>query len=696
MSRNLLARAIGLALVVVPAAAAPAHAAPTWLDEAAPFGEVPARQTDARAAMAPDGTIVFARYAPDGALEVRERPPGGPVGPTITLPPVAVDPQPLPNLQVLVGADGTAAVLFDVGNLRYASLRVPGGTWTDPDVAGLSGAGPRRAAISPGGVLWIMGRAPENADRLVVFRTAPGDPARVTELPAPPPGARQLAGTLTAPHGGGARVLFVEETVTANGEDCSRTTAMVEVDVPDWGPAGAPTVLDRLTGTGTGTADACALAAGAVLRDPLLATDGTDSDTAVYTVLSASPFEVTVRARHRPSGQAWPAREWPAEVVGGADLIAEQVLGGSGAPLVVMRGLGDKSVSARRPDGVWTAPAVVVGIEGARSLDVARTGRGTTVFAWIQGGNNARRFGRVVDADGRPGPRETLAEAGPADTLLAVGADFSGNAVALYSRGVGNGLQLRMNGYDAAGPRLTTFSIPPVTSAGAAVRFSVSGLDVWSGPLRTATWDFGDGAGANGLDVDHTYTSGGQRTVNLRAADDSGNTTTMSQTVTVAGAPGPVGDPPVATPTPSPTPTPTPAPVPAPAPASAPPTVLPPAPDARAPVVRGVSINPGRPRAGRAPALALTTDEAGTLDLTLARTAPGVRSGSRCVARSRGRGAKRCTRTLARVDGTHALAAGTQRVTLPRLAAGTWTVTAIVTDAAGNRSASSRLTVRVA
>ena len=32
--------------------------------------------------MAPDGTIVCARFAPGGALEVRERPPGGPIGAT--------------------------------------------------------------------------------------------------------------------------------------------------------------------------------------------------------------------------------------------------------------------------------------------------------------------------------------------------------------------------------------------------------------------------------------------------------------------------------------------------------------------------------------------------------------------------------------------------------------------------------------
>jgi hypothetical protein len=113
-------------------------------------------------------------------------------------------------------------------------------------------------------------------------------------------------------------------------------------------------------------------------------------------------------------------------------------------------------------------------------------------------------------------------------------------------------------------------------------------------------------------------------------------------------------------------------------------------------VFRGLSIHPRRPRAGHAPTLVLTTDEAGTLDLTLTRIAPGVKRGRRCVARSRGERTKPCTRTLARVDATRPLAAGARQVRLPRLAAGTWMVTATVTDAAGNHSTRGRLRVRVA
>src|ERR1700754_2224029 len=91
-----------LAVLAAVAFAAPAHAAPGWLDEEAPFGDAPALQFEADAAMAPDGTVVSARFTPDGGdIEVSERPPGGPFGAPITLPRVLGAPRPGEHLQVL-------------------------------------------------------------------------------------------------------------------------------------------------------------------------------------------------------------------------------------------------------------------------------------------------------------------------------------------------------------------------------------------------------------------------------------------------------------------------------------------------------------------------------------------------------------------------------------------------------------------
>src|SRR3954447_5270186 len=104
------------ATMIVPATA---HAAPRWVEPVLPFGDVAARQNEAGAAMGSDGRIVFARIAPDGALEARGPPrggavggpwgsAGGPVGALVT--PSADDAE---HVRVLMGVDGTAAVLFD-------------------------------------------------------------------------------------------------------------------------------------------------------------------------------------------------------------------------------------------------------------------------------------------------------------------------------------------------------------------------------------------------------------------------------------------------------------------------------------------------------------------------------------------------------------------------------------------------------
>src|SRR3954451_6264760 len=159
---------VGLAFFVLPGTAL---AAPAWLEPSLPFGDVPALQDQAGAVMAQDGRIVFARITPGGALEVRERPAGGPVGPTI---PIAGE---AAHLRVLVGADGTAAVLFDEDDERYASLRAPDGTWSVAEPVG-----PRDAdeAIAPDGSLWRVGSAPGASDRLAVYQRS-----GVTLLPAP-------------------------------------------------------------------------------------------------------------------------------------------------------------------------------------------------------------------------------------------------------------------------------------------------------------------------------------------------------------------------------------------------------------------------------------------------------------------------------------------------------------------------------
>src|SRR4051794_27692785 len=178
-------RIVLLALAGALIAPSPALAPPRWVEPALPFGDVAARQDEAGAAMAADGRIVFARIAPDGALEVRERPAGGPVGPPVTL---AADDA--AHLHVLMGVDGTAAVLFDEEDERYAALRAPGGGWSDPRPLAPAGADTGTEAVTTSGEVWRV--APVAVGRLAVYRTS-GAPIL---LPAPAVGAEDTAAVL--------------------------------------------------------------------------------------------------------------------------------------------------------------------------------------------------------------------------------------------------------------------------------------------------------------------------------------------------------------------------------------------------------------------------------------------------------------------------------------------------------------------
>jgi hypothetical protein len=612
----MLPRALGLALAAVIALATPAQAG-TWLDPALPFGHTSFQPGEAGVGMGPDGTIVIARVAPDGNVEVRERPPGGPVGDTVTLEPVTAPPR-ASTLQVLVGEYGTAAVLFDVGLARYAALRQPGGRWTRPDVVSLAGS--RQAAVAPDGALWVVGPDPGDPDELGVSRMTPDGHATLTPLPAPEGAARDVFPMITVPAPGEAHVTFQRELTEAGQGACRRQAIDFAIDVPARGAPGAPQPLANVRAAGTGTAGNCALDEGFTLQSPRLGTDDDGADTAAYSVLDEHSGLVTVLARHRAPGEAW----GQTETVTDQDVVAETLIGGRGTPAVVLRTGEGASVSVLA-GGAWTPPAPLADEDGLASPIGARTGAGTIAFAWVEGPHGADPAhvqARVLGADGRLGEPRTLAEGDLGPVVLGVGGDEDGDAVALYSQ---PGNLLQMSGYDGAGPEITALSVPRAGFAGQGLPFAVEGFDVWSGPADAATWRFGDGQTAHGVAVGHAYDQAGGYTVQVELADAVGHTTSASRDVAIAGL----------DPLPAPT--------------------IPP-PD-RHPRLTHLALDPRHPRANRAAVLTLRSDLAGELRITLKR-----RGGRRTV-------------TIRRLIRT-----GKVRVKLPRLAAGTWTLTAAEAD----------------
>jgi hypothetical protein len=511
------------ALLATLALAAPAHAAPGWLDEEAPFGDAPALQFEADVSMAPDGTVVAARVAPEtGDILVTERPPGGPTGAPFPLERVLGAPQPEEHPEVLTGPDGTAAVLFEAGNFRWASVRRPGGRWSDFEIVALRGG---VATLAPDGALWAATRSPANQSALwVTHLTREGD-LDVAELPAPPQGFVDQAPAIVAPAAGHAHVVFVEARVTNVGDGCEKVSRIVASDIADT-TASEPKLLDVFAATGE--TQPCEPTRGAIALPPGIVTSDDGSDTVAYGVQTFEDERAAILTRHREAGADWGPIE---RLDGDPQAVVEQLIGGKGAPVMTIRepgGLVD--VTSRRPGGGWDAGQLLAG--SALPVEGVRTGTGSAVFAWTGG---ARVRGAVLESDGTL--RNAVAIA-PAQDLLGVGADAQGDAVVLYGRPAGTTFALRTAGFDAAPPRITDVGIPTHGFAGQGLPFIVDASDVW-GPLET-TWDFGDGTRERATALGHAFAAPGTYAVTATVADAAGNTAPASEQVKIDPAPDPV------------------------------------------------------------------------------------------------------------------------------------------------------------
>ncbi len=86
---------------------------------------------------------------------------------------------------------------------------------------------------------------------------------------------------------------------------------------------------------------------------------------------------------------------------------------------------------------------------------------------------------------------------------------------------------------DAAGPAITSATIPKTAVRGRGVAFAVSASDPWTPLAGDPFWTFGDGATATGANVKHSYAARGTFIVRVRQSDSAGNTTMLTRTVKV-------------------------------------------------------------------------------------------------------------------------------------------------------------------
>jgi PKD domain len=272
---------------------------------------------------------------------------------------------------------------------------------------------------------------------------------------------------------------------------------------------------------------------GAGAENVQVAFDGQGNATAVWRNWAEGFLSYHImQAAFMPAGGAW---QTPTDITGAANELDQPK--NASEPAMAVDGHGDTVAvwawefgppviqAAFRPaGGAWQTP-VNISREGSRYPQVAFDGQGNAIAVWDNEGTVLGAFKPVggpwrtpvnISEEGRGG--------GPQ-----VAFDGQGDAVTVWdATGAIQGA-----GYVAAGPLLNGVSIPPTGTVGQPITFSVSPLDVWS-ELGETSWNFGDGASANGTSVAHTYTSAGTYEVAVHSADPLGNTTSASGSITVA------------------------------------------------------------------------------------------------------------------------------------------------------------------
>lgn len=88
---------------------------------------------------------------------------------------------------------------------------------------------------------------------------------------------------------------------------------------------------------------------------------------------------------------------------------------------------------------------------------------------------------------------------------------------------------------DNQNPTASFVYSPTNPTAAEDVYFNASDSNDPDGNIVSYEWDFGDGSTAKGVSVSHKYTDAGTYTVSLKVTDNTGNTGSVSKTLTISG-----------------------------------------------------------------------------------------------------------------------------------------------------------------
>ncbi|HEX3361786.1 MAG TPA: PKD domain-containing protein [Solirubrobacterales bacterium] len=419
--------------------------------------------------------------------------------------------------QVAVDRGGDAVAVWKgydgADDVIETASRPAGGSWQAPvdlSAAGHDASEPQ-VAVDPGG------------DAVAVWKRYDG--------------TDYVVETASRPAGGSWQASVA---ISATGQNAENPQVAVDPGgdaVAVWkGPDGSKFIVETASRPAGGSwqAPVAISAAGQNAVTPQVAIDPGADAVAVWDRYNGANH--IIETASRPAGGSWEA---PVDLsVAGRNAETPQVAVDPGGDAVAVwyRDNGANYIvqAASRPaGGSWEAPVDLSAAgRNAFAPQVAFDPGGDAVAVWE---NETDHIGETAS---RPGGGSWQApadlSAGQEAFAPQVAVDPGGDAVAVWESYDG-GYIAQAAAYDATGPQLRSLSIPAAGTVGQSLAFSVSPLDVWSA-LGPVSWNFGDGAGASGAGVSHTYTAPGNYTVTLSAGDSLGNLSSATAQVSITAA----------------------------------------------------------------------------------------------------------------------------------------------------------------
>ena len=198
----------------------------------------------------------------------------------------------------------------------------------------------------------------------------------------------------------------------------------------------------------------------------------------------------------------------------------------------------DSMVSAVRSGlGPFTAPRPLSGATELSGVAVAAAGRDAlTAFVGESNGDSAI-FGASRRGAGAFGAADPVAPSAPGVILDSpdIALDGEGNGLAVWQRRAGGISSIQFAAFDPVPPVLAAAAVPASATAGEPVTMSAAATDRTAPPALR--FDFGDGSGADGANVQHTYGTAGTYVVTVTATDAAGHRVSVTRTISVAPAP---------------------------------------------------------------------------------------------------------------------------------------------------------------